>query len=183
MNGGDVQWLWKDYYLLGRIHFNKGYYDKALSMVSRARELAIFEHVTDFESYGEMMVTLCKCFLANNMLLDSYILARQLYNQLRDERSEGVLSYLVECVSLMKTLLERNQQHEAYYKFVETDFSHLLIAFVGNNKLLAQSIKLIIVPYLKNSILHRSNNRSRISLVIQELRKINLTTFSCSSYL
>ena len=40
INKGDAPWLWKDYYLIGKIHFNQRNLEKAITCLAKAQELA-----------------------------------------------------------------------------------------------------------------------------------------------
>lgn len=74
---------------------------------------------------------------------------KELYSQLREQLEEDNFPTLLECVELMKSLLEENQQHDAYRKFAETDFSHTLIHAVGSAHLLARSLFLATQSHLR----------------------------------
>lgn len=91
--------------------------------------------------------------------------------------------HIVEAVTLIKQLLEINQEHESYYKFVESDFSNIVYAFADHPNLMVQSIKMITIPYLKNVILRNSKNKNRIMSIIDEISKIKQSPSSCQAYI
>lgn len=86
-------------------------------------------------------------------------------------------------MTLIKQLLEINQEHESYYKFVESDFSNIVYAFADYPSLMIQSIKMITIPYLKNVILRNSKNKVRLLNIIEEISKIKQSPNSCQAYI
>lgn len=90
---------------------------------------------------------------------------------------------IVEAVALIKQLLEINQEHESYYRFVESDFSSIVYAFADYPSLMNQSIKMITIPYLKNVILRNSKNKVRLLSIIEEISKIKQSPASYNAYI
>lgn len=130
-----------------------------------------------------MILSLSKTYFALGNYRQAYLLARELYSQLREQPQEEIQEHLVESVALIRSLLEKNQEYEAYYKFVETDFSHTLINSLANPAIMARSIKLIIIPYLKYVIHQKIGIRGKLFNLIEELFKVQITYASCESFL
>lgn len=42
LNQGESEWMWKDYYLIGKIHFINNSFQNALPPLMKAKQLAIF---------------------------------------------------------------------------------------------------------------------------------------------
>lgn len=50
--GGDNEQLWKDYFLIGKIHFVNSHPEDSLSYLIKAKELVKVEHLKEYEVYG-----------------------------------------------------------------------------------------------------------------------------------
>jgi tetratricopeptide (TPR) repeat protein len=106
---GEEEPLWKDYFLLGRIHFLSRHYEDALPHLKRAKELVRVERLHNKENYGELLMTLGKCYLSLRHNKDAYATIKDLYQTIREEKDDLSLSMMLESVALIKSLLEMNQ--------------------------------------------------------------------------
>ena len=70
------------------------------------------------------------CILLGVKKVKKYVLKIKAGYLSRDGKDEKSLHFIVESVTLIKQLLEINQEHESYYKFVESDFSNTMYSFV-----------------------------------------------------
>lgn len=59
---GDSEPIWRDYYLIGKIHFINNRSDEALSSLSKAKALVKAESLTEYESYGDLCIILAKVY-------------------------------------------------------------------------------------------------------------------------
>lgn len=76
MSQGESEWMWKDYYLIGKIHFVNNNFQNALPSLLKAKQMVVLEHLDEFESYGEMILALCKTYFAMNNYREAYSLVR-----------------------------------------------------------------------------------------------------------
>ncbi len=49
---GDGEPLWRDYYLIGKIHYVNGRIEEALTYLTKAKSLVKVENLNEFEVYG-----------------------------------------------------------------------------------------------------------------------------------
>jgi tetratricopeptide (TPR) repeat protein len=175
--------LWRDYFLIGKIHYVNSKPEEALNYLVKAKELVKVDKLRDLEVYGELCLMLAKGYLGTKYYKESYVTVKELYQTIKEERDERSLVFIVEAVALIKQLLEINQEHESYYRFVESDFSNIVHAFADYPNLLTVSIKMITIPYLKNVILQKSKNKIRLLNIIEEISKINQLPNSSLSYI
>ena len=85
MNGGDSGWMWKDYYLVGKIHAINNNMESAFPMLIKAKDLIDPSQLKDYEHYAEMILTLARIYYQLNNLREAYSLTRELYSQLKDQ--------------------------------------------------------------------------------------------------
>lgn len=102
---GDSEALWRDYYLIGKIHFFNSHVDEALTYLTKAKNLVKVEKLTEFEVYGELCLMLAKGYFGSKYYKESYSIVRELYKTIREERDERSLVNIVEAVALIKQLL------------------------------------------------------------------------------
>jgi tetratricopeptide (TPR) repeat protein len=62
LNQGDSEWMWKDYYLIGKIHALNRNYEPAFPFLQKAKELVITDRLKDYEHYGEMILSISKTY-------------------------------------------------------------------------------------------------------------------------
>ena len=80
---GDSESMWKDYYLVGKIHFLNNNFQNAVPSLLRAKELVIAERLKEKDTYAEMILSLSKTYLALGNFREAYSLTRDLYSHLR----------------------------------------------------------------------------------------------------
>ena len=97
--------MWRDYYLIGKIHFFNSHVDEALTYLTKAKNLVKVEKLTEFEVYGELCLMLAKGYFGSKYYKESYSIVRELYKTIREERDERSLVNIVEAVALIKQLL------------------------------------------------------------------------------
>jgi hypothetical protein len=73
--------------------------------LEKAKSLVALEHLKSYESYAEMVLALCKCYFAINNYREAYLLVRELYGLLREQPDEDIQEHLIECVTLIRSLL------------------------------------------------------------------------------
>jgi hypothetical protein len=66
---------------------------------------------------------------------------------------------------------------------METDFSKIIGGFTDYPNLIHAAIKLIVIPFLKKTILSHNKNGSKILLIIDRISKIPQNYNSCLTYL
>jgi hypothetical protein len=81
----------------------------------------------------------------------------------------------LECVKIVKAILEGNQEYEAYYKFVESDYAQLIPQLMSNPYTLRENIRVIIMPYLKYLIHRHANFRTKLIQLVDALLMVNIT--------
>lgn len=60
---GDHEEIWKDYYLIGKIHFLNSRQEESLSYLVKAKNLVRVESLNNhFEAYGELCLMLSKVY-------------------------------------------------------------------------------------------------------------------------
>ena len=62
---------------------------------------------------------LAKCYMENKYFKDAYSASMELYHTVKNERDEKSLGLVVEAVGMIKHLLEMNQEHEGYLRFID----------------------------------------------------------------
>ena len=175
---------WADHFLLGKIHNQAKRHEKALNHLSKARQLheKDLEEGQNREVFCEMCLMLANSQLQANKLRDAYGSAKEVYQQLRRSKAEGTgLEQMLQAVNLIKLLLERNQEHESYYRFIEEDFSKAIGDFAQQTDLLVAAVRIVAIPYLKNIILH--NRGGRLLGLVDQVGRITQDPRTSLSYL
>lgn len=180
--GGSEAELWRDYYLLGRIHFVNLRCEEALPLLRRAKELVAVDDLPEVAHYAQLSLCLTRCCLALKNHKEAYACVKDLHAVLREEREEEEMALLLENVGVMRQLLESNQEHESYCRFVETDFAQLFAAFADLPHLFPIAVRHAVLPLLKSAAL-RSRNRAALLSVVEQSGKVGLSSQSGMSYL
>jgi tetratricopeptide (TPR) repeat protein len=92
---GDSEPIWRDYYLVGKVHYINNRLEEALNHLSKAKALVKAEKLTEFESYGELCLILAKGYFGAKYYKESYSIVRELYKNIKDERDERSLINIV----------------------------------------------------------------------------------------
>ena len=71
--GSDSEPIWKDYFLIAKIHYGHENYQEAMSCFIKAKKLVNTENLTSFEHYAELFICLSKCYKAMKMFKESYL--------------------------------------------------------------------------------------------------------------
>lgn len=66
---------------------------------------------------------------------------------------------------------------------METDFGKIIGNFIDYPNLIHAAIKLIVIPFLKKTILSHNKNGSKVLLIIDRISKIPQKYNSCLAYL
>jgi hypothetical protein len=61
---GDSEPIWRDYYLIGKIHFINNRSEESLNYLNKAKALVKAEKLTEYESYGDLCIILAKVYFA-----------------------------------------------------------------------------------------------------------------------
>ena len=181
--GGDNELLWKDYFLIGKIHYINNKKAEALDSLVRSRKLMRPSDSTDPEVFGQLNLMLAKCHLFTKEYREAYLAAKELYQTVRSERDDQSLELILEAVRMMKQLLELNQEHESYHHFLENDFGQVAHVYSENPELLKAAVRLVALPYLKHVILKQGAGRARLLHIVEEVAKITQTEQACLAYL
>ena len=86
-------------------------------------------------------------------------------------------------MGLIKYLLELNQEHEAFIKFIETEFSHMLPLFVNSQVLFFKALKMITIPLLKSIFLAKDKKKFKILAIIEGLSDMSHIPNSSANFL
>ena len=74
--GGDSDALWKDYFLVGKIYFTNKNIEQAMKFLIKSRDMIRPQEMTDFETYAELNLLLCKGHFGARRYKDAYNTAK-----------------------------------------------------------------------------------------------------------
>jgi tetratricopeptide (TPR) repeat protein len=83
---GDCEPLWRDYYLIGKIHYFNNHIEESLTYLTKAKNLVKVENLKEFEVYGELCLMLSKGYFGAKYYKESYSTVRELYKTIREDR-------------------------------------------------------------------------------------------------
>ena len=147
----------------------------------RARDMVRVQEITDFETFSELNLYLCKGHFGARRYKDAYNTTKELYTMLRTRKDEKSLSFLLESVGWMRQILEMTQEYQTYAQFLESDFANYLKAFAEYPALLVSAIRTVAIPTLKNAIVFQSRNAMRVMTLMEELSRMTQASQSTLS--
>ncbi|MCB0369731.1 MAG: hypothetical protein KDD45_09905 [Bdellovibrionales bacterium] len=74
--GGENEALWKDYFLLGKIYFTNKNVEQAMKYLSTARQMVRLQGLSDFETFAELNLLICKGHYGARRYKDAYNTAK-----------------------------------------------------------------------------------------------------------
>ena len=58
--GGDSEFEWVDYFLIGKVHFNGKNMDEGMKYLVKARDIVRIQELNEYETFAELNLLLCK---------------------------------------------------------------------------------------------------------------------------
>ena len=77
--------MWKDHYLVGKIHAANNNFEAAFPLLLKAKQLVNPTYLKDYEHYAELVLTIAKIYNQLNNIREAYTIIRELYGILRDQ--------------------------------------------------------------------------------------------------
>lgn len=74
--GGESEALWKDYFLLGKIYFSNKNIEQAMKYLAKSREIVRIQELSDYETFAELNLLLCKGHFGARRYKDAYNTAK-----------------------------------------------------------------------------------------------------------
>jgi len=68
--------MWRDYYLIGKIHALNENYQNAFPLLMKAKQLVNYHQLKDHEHYAELILTICKVYYQTGNYREAYTLTR-----------------------------------------------------------------------------------------------------------
>lgn len=68
--------MWRDYYLIGKIHALNENYQNAFPLLLKAKKLVNYSKLKDHENYAELILTICKVYYHTSNYREAYTLTR-----------------------------------------------------------------------------------------------------------
>ena len=82
--GKEDEPLWRDYFLLAKAEQARQEHETSLSLLVSAKKLANIDHLGSFDDYGELCLTLGRCYTYLRRYKEAYLTVKDLYRLLKD---------------------------------------------------------------------------------------------------